>query len=75
MRVDSPIYCPWLDAANSFWPLLVSTTDVALPRGRPLLALKPSTVTSATTGSALQLVFGNMTTLAGATQKITVRLG
>lgn len=36
---------------------------------------KPSTVTSATTGSALQLVFGDMTALAGVTQKITVRLG
>lgn len=36
---------------------------------------KPSTVTSATTGSALRLTFGDMTGLAGATQKITVTLG
>jgi hyaluronate lyase len=36
---------------------------------------KPSTVTSATTGSSLQLTFGDLTGTAGATQKITVRLG
>lgn len=36
---------------------------------------KPSTVTSATTGSALRLTFGDLSTTMGATQKITVRLG
>ncbi|WP_189189761.1 polysaccharide lyase 8 family protein [Streptomyces albiflavescens] len=36
---------------------------------------KPSTVTSATTGSSLQLTFGNLSTTAGVTQKITVKLG
>ncbi|WP_329342620.1 polysaccharide lyase 8 family protein [Streptomyces sp. NBC_00663] len=36
---------------------------------------KPSTVTSATTGSTLRLTFGDMTGLAGVTQKITVTLG
>lgn len=36
---------------------------------------KPSTVTSATTGSALKLTFGDLSTTRGATQKITVRLG
>ncbi|MFF8841609.1 polysaccharide lyase 8 family protein [Streptomyces sp. NPDC015127] len=36
---------------------------------------KPPTVTSATTGSSLRLTFGNLTGTAGATQKITVRLG
>lgn len=36
---------------------------------------KPSTVTSATTGSALTLTFGNLSTTAGVTQKITVKLG
>src|SRR4029077_12552549 len=39
-------YCPWLEAANSFWPVLDMTTDVAFPIGFPLLALKPSTVTT-----------------------------
>ncbi|MEW2167686.1 polysaccharide lyase 8 family protein [Streptomyces sp. NPDC007084] len=36
---------------------------------------KPSTVTSATTGSALTLTFGDLSTTAGVTQKITVKLG
>lgn len=36
---------------------------------------KPSTVASATTGSALTLTFGNLSTTAGVTQKITVKLG
>ncbi|MFF7445381.1 MULTISPECIES: polysaccharide lyase family 8 super-sandwich domain-containing protein [unclassified Streptomyces] len=36
---------------------------------------KPSTVTAASTGSALRLTFGDLTATAGATQKITVRLG
>ncbi|MFF1451179.1 polysaccharide lyase 8 family protein [Streptomyces sp. NPDC058274] len=36
---------------------------------------KPSTVTSATTGSALKLTFGDLSGTAGVTQKITVRLG
>ncbi len=36
---------------------------------------KPATVTSATTGAQLKLVFGDLSGTAGATQKITVRLG
>jgi hyaluronate lyase len=36
---------------------------------------KPPTVASAATGSALRLVFGDLTGQAGAPQKITVRLG
>ncbi|SDJ59459.1 polysaccharide lyase 8 family protein [Streptomyces indicus] len=36
---------------------------------------KPSTVTSATTGSQLKLEFGDLSGTAGATQKVTVRLG
>ncbi|WP_199550099.1 polysaccharide lyase 8 family protein [Streptomyces sp. N35] len=36
---------------------------------------KPATVTSATTGAQLKLVFGNLSGTAGATQKITVKLG
>ncbi|NGO78161.1 polysaccharide lyase 8 family protein [Streptomyces sp. YC504] len=36
---------------------------------------KPATVTSATTGSQLKLVFGNLSGTAGATQKVTVKLG
>ncbi|MEV0174675.1 polysaccharide lyase 8 family protein [Streptomyces sp. NPDC050803] len=36
---------------------------------------KPATVTSATTGSALTLTFGDLTATAGVTQRITVRLG
>lgn len=36
---------------------------------------KPSTVTSATTGSALTLTFGDLGATAGVTQKITVKLG
>jgi hyaluronate lyase len=36
---------------------------------------KPSTVTSATTGSSLTLTFGDLSTTAGVTQKITVKLG
>ncbi|MBC9712874.1 polysaccharide lyase 8 family protein [Streptomyces sp. TRM66268-LWL] len=36
---------------------------------------KPSTVTSATTGSHLKLVFGDLSGTAGATQKVTVKLG
>lgn len=35
----------------------------------------PATVTSAATGSALTLAFGDLTSTAGATQRITVRLG
>ncbi|MFD5794487.1 polysaccharide lyase 8 family protein [Streptomyces diastatochromogenes] len=35
----------------------------------------PATVTSAATGSALTLTFGDLTATAGATQRITVRLG
>ncbi|MEU9860617.1 polysaccharide lyase 8 family protein [Streptomyces sp. NPDC047971] len=36
---------------------------------------KPGTVTAATTGSSLRLVFGDLTGQAGAPQRITVRLG
>ncbi|MFG2769858.1 polysaccharide lyase 8 family protein [Streptomyces sp. NPDC048350] len=36
---------------------------------------KPSTVTSATTGSSLNLTFGDLSGTMGATQRITVRLG
>ncbi|MGW0122092.1 polysaccharide lyase 8 family protein [Streptomyces sp. NPDC003327] len=36
---------------------------------------KPATVTAATTGATLELVFGDLTRLAGAPQKIRVRLG
>ncbi|UUN26647.1 polysaccharide lyase 8 family protein [Streptomyces sp. FIT100] len=36
---------------------------------------KPSTVTGATTGSSLNLTFGDLSGTAGATQKITVQLG
>lgn len=36
---------------------------------------KPATVTSASTGSSLRLTFGDLSGTAGATQKITVRLG
>ncbi|MFG3040576.1 polysaccharide lyase 8 family protein [Streptomyces sp. NPDC048330] len=36
---------------------------------------KPATVTSATTGSALKLAFGDLTGLAGAPQRVRVRLG
>ncbi|MFI6490152.1 polysaccharide lyase 8 family protein [Streptomyces sp. NPDC050564] len=36
---------------------------------------KPVTVTSATTGSSLKLTFGDLSTTAGVTQKITVKLG
>jgi hyaluronate lyase len=35
---------------------------------------KPATVTGATTGSSLRLVFGDLTGTAGVTQKVTVRL-
>lgn len=47
-------------AAGSLWPAVIS---------------KPSTVTSATTGSALKLTFGDLSTTKGATQRITVRPG
>ncbi|NUS25765.1 MAG: polysaccharide lyase 8 family protein [Streptomyces sp.] len=52
-------------------------TGLTLTWNRAVTAVvsKPSTVTSATTGSALRLTFGDMTGLAGATQKITVTLG
>ncbi|MFC5803462.1 polysaccharide lyase 8 family protein [Streptomyces formicae] len=36
---------------------------------------KPATVTGATTGSSLNLTFGDLSGTAGATQKITVKLG
>lgn len=36
---------------------------------------KPTTVTSATTGASLQLTFGDLSGTAGASQRITVRLG
>ncbi|GAA5018327.1 polysaccharide lyase 8 family protein [Streptomyces siamensis] len=36
---------------------------------------KASSVTSATTGSSLTLTFGDLSSLAGVTQKVTVRLG
>jgi hyaluronate lyase len=35
----------------------------------------PATVTSAATGKALTLTFGDLTPTTGATQRITVRLG
>ncbi|MFP3987169.1 polysaccharide lyase 8 family protein [Streptomyces sp. E11-3] len=51
-------------------------TSLTLTWDRPVTKVlaKPATVTSATTGSALKLTFGDLTGTAGATQKITVRL-
>jgi len=52
-------------------------TSLTLTWNRAVAAVlsKPSTVTSATTGSSLRLTFGDLSGTAGATQKITVRLG
>ncbi|MCT9077946.1 polysaccharide lyase 8 family protein [Streptomyces fulvoviolaceus] len=52
-------------------------TGLTLTWNRAVSAVtsKPSTVTSATTGSSLQLTFGDLTTTVGVTQKITVKLG
>ncbi len=36
---------------------------------------RPATVTSATTGASLTLAFGDLSATAGATQRVTVRLG
>ncbi|MFI8239628.1 polysaccharide lyase 8 family protein [Streptomyces sp. NPDC085866] len=52
-------------------------TSLTLTWQRPVAAVTsaPATVASATTGSALTLAFGDLTATAGATQRITVRLG
>lgn len=52
-------------------------TSLTLTWNRPVTGVtsKPATVTSATTGSSLRLTFGDLSTTAGATQRITVRLG
>ncbi|MFI8529235.1 polysaccharide lyase 8 family protein [Streptomyces aquilus] len=52
-------------------------TSLTLTWNRAVSAVlsKPSTVTSATTGSSLRLTFGDLSGTTGATQKITVRLG
>ncbi|AZP22084.1 lyase [Streptomyces aquilus] len=52
-------------------------TSLTLTWNRAVSAVlsKPSTVTSATTGSSLRLAFGDLSGTTGATQKITVRLG
>ncbi|MEU6142890.1 polysaccharide lyase 8 family protein [Streptomyces sp. NPDC047081] len=52
-------------------------TSLTLTWNRAVSAVtsKPSTVTSATTGSALTLTFGDLSGTAGVTQKITVKLG
>lgn len=52
-------------------------TSLTLTWNRAVSAVisDPSTVTSATTGSALKLTFGDLSTTKGATQRITVRPG
>ncbi|MGI5460648.1 polysaccharide lyase 8 family protein [Streptomyces sp. CA-249302] len=52
-------------------------TSLTLTWNRAVSAVtsKPSTVTSATTGSALTLTFGDLSGTAGVTQKTTVELG
>ncbi|MFD4868223.1 polysaccharide lyase 8 family protein [Streptomyces sp. NPDC058412] len=52
-------------------------TALTLTWHRPVASVlsQPATVVSATTGSALTLVFGDLTALAGATQRIEVALG
>ncbi|MFJ9820178.1 polysaccharide lyase 8 family protein [Streptomyces sp. NPDC101151] len=52
-------------------------TSLTLTWRRPVTAVTsaPATVTSAATGSSLTLAFGDLTSAAGATQRITVRLG
>ncbi|MFF4569335.1 twin-arginine translocation signal domain-containing protein [Streptomyces sp. NPDC001410] len=61
-------------AADEFATLRAS---LALTWRRPVAVVvsAPATVASATTGSALTLAFGDLTATAGATQRITVRLG
>ncbi|MGW7265007.1 polysaccharide lyase 8 family protein [Streptomyces sp. NPDC054842] len=51
-------------------------TGLTLTWNRAVSAVtsKPSTVTSATTGSALRLTFGDLAATAGVTQRITVKL-
>jgi hyaluronate lyase len=52
-------------------------TSLTLTWNRAVAAVtsKPPTVTGATTGSSLRLTFGDLSGTAGATQRITVRLG
>ncbi|SOE07051.1 hyaluronate lyase [Streptomyces sp. Ag109_G2-15] len=52
-------------------------TSLTLTWRRPVASVTsaPATVISAATGSALTLTFGDLTATAGATQRITVRLG
>ncbi|MEU9148543.1 polysaccharide lyase 8 family protein [Streptomyces sp. NPDC048349] len=52
-------------------------TGLTVTWNRPVASVlsRPATVASATTGSALGLTFADLTGQAGATQKITVRLG
>ncbi|MEU4269870.1 polysaccharide lyase 8 family protein [Streptomyces sp. NPDC026092] len=52
-----------------------TSLDVVWNRRVSKVLSKPATVTAATTGSSLKLVFGDLTGQAGAPQKITVRLG
>lgn len=52
-------------------------TSLTVTWNRPVAAVlsRPGTVASAATGGSLRLTFGSLTGTAGATQKITVRLG
>ncbi|MEU7111478.1 polysaccharide lyase 8 family protein [Streptomyces sp. NPDC046182] len=52
-----------------------TSLDVVWNRRVSRVLSKPATVTAATTGSSLKLMFGDLTGQAGAPQKITVRLG
>jgi hyaluronate lyase len=51
-------------------------TSLALTWNRAVASVvsKPSTVTSATTGASLRLVFGDLSGTRGATQTVKVRL-
>ena len=53
------------------------TTGLTLTWNRPVRAVtsRPAALTTAATGRSLRLTFGDLTGLAGATQKTTVRLG
>ncbi|MEU8569779.1 polysaccharide lyase 8 family protein [Streptomyces pathocidini] len=57
-------------------PMLMQTSlTLTWNRAVSSVTSKPATVTGATTGSSLTLTFGDLSGTAGATQKITVKLG
>ncbi|MFE6709339.1 polysaccharide lyase 8 family protein [Streptomyces sp. NPDC057695] len=82
LRVSAPASVLVREHRNGTATLVVSDParqatglEVVWHRGVSRVLSRPASVTAATTGSSLRLVFGDLTGLAGAPQRITVRLG